>query len=111
MSSLREQTVAIWKVLVSMAQKREEPITYGELSKKLDLGLPRGMGRRLDPIYFFCCWEKIPVLTDLVVSKTTGLPSNRLGITLDRFEELKADIYAFDWTDELLTDLDTFIFC
>ena len=71
-----ERSAQIWAVLT-----RERTIcTYSELAEKIGMrrGAARAMWQFLEPVMRYCEHRRLPPLTVLVVSKTTGHPSDGL---------------------------------
>ena len=64
-----------WQVLIAAAARRET-LTYsqGGIEDRFP-GAQQAVGRYLDPISAFCRAEGLPALTVIVVSASTGKPS------------------------------------
>ncbi|MFM5204250.1 hypothetical protein ACEUAW_08155 [Aeromonas veronii] len=62
----------LWPVLVVAAKNREKPI-YKELAPLISTN-PLSVGKALEHVQSFCMESKLPPLSAIVVSKTTGLP-------------------------------------
>ena len=101
MDSFQEQTLLIWDKLIEMAQGRAKSVTYGDFVKKHDLGLARDVGHKLDPIFYFCHCNELPMITDLLKNSETELPSNRPGISVPYYKELVKAVHDFDWASAI----------
>eukprot|EP01029_Cantina_marsupialis_P006090 TRINITY_DN16628_c0_g1_i1.p1 TRINITY_DN16628_c0_g1~~TRINITY_DN16628_c0_g1_i1.p1 ORF type:complete len:217 (-),score=13.00 TRINITY_DN16628_c0_g1_i1:359-1009(-) len=97
MEKFEEQTLKIWDELVKLAEARTGPETYGQFVTEHDLGLARDIGQKLDPIFYFCRCNNLPMITDLLKNTETNLPSNRPGITKTYYAELVEVVNGFDW--------------
>ena len=62
-----------WPILVALARKRAEPITYGEICARLGLH-HRAAAWLLGVIQARCARERLPPLHALVVNSRTRLP-------------------------------------
>ncbi len=89
----------VWEVLVRAAAQ-QQTLTYGELAELLggpSAGyIPRGMGKWLNPIAFYCDQHGLPRLTDSVVNQQSTKPGYQAPPGYDFLAARKA-IYAFDW--------------
>jgi hypothetical protein len=102
-----ELALAFYSVLVEVARRREEKLTYGrlvELAKSqfptnevVQRAIPIGVGRRLDFVRAFTEQRGLPDLSSLVVNKST----NECGVGFTRnFDpaSVRAEVFAFDWS-------------
>ena len=64
-----------WPVLVALARRRGDPLTYGELCAKLGLH-HRAAAPLLDRIQQFCKRNGLPPIHALVVNARTRLPGS-----------------------------------
>jgi len=62
----------LWPVLIKAARDRVKPI-YKDLAPLINTN-PLSVGKALEPIQAYCMDSKLPPLSSIVVSKTTGLP-------------------------------------
>jgi hypothetical protein len=67
------RAIRAWPVLVALARKRGEPMSYGELCARLRLH-HRAAAPLLNLIQDFCARERLPPLQALVVNARTRLP-------------------------------------
>lgn len=89
---------------IAAAAARRETITYGDLTREFG-GTDRGWGDTLGGIALRCHKGGWPVLSVLVVSKQTGLPSPDARLYLDlglhNVDAMVAEqqrCFAVDWT-------------
>lgn len=86
-----------WVELVRLAEQREV-IEYGELADSVGQSFTLAVRFPLAQIYWYCDRERLPPLTVLVISKQTGFPTSGFGeLSEAEFEELREEVYAFDW--------------
>ncbi len=85
-----------WPILTELAARGEGgAITYTDLAGELGHGATRrNLGCMLDLIGGYCHRNGLPPLTRLVVSATTGRPSEGYK-KWDRSRE--GEVYVFDW--------------
>jgi hypothetical protein len=89
-----ERAAQIWAVL-ALASKNRQVLTYDILSKLI--GVPRqGLGQLLEPIQSYCLNNKLPPLTILVVSESTGMPGEGF-IAAEDIPKAQMEVFAFDW--------------
>lgn len=65
------------------------------------------LGQCLDPIYKYCKHHKLPPLTAIVVSETSGLPTGDWIEAKDILRE-QARVFVFDWLNEKAPSADEF---
>ena len=90
-----QRSLQIWTLLVCAARERKS-ITYGGVTRALEMGGAGVMSFFLEPVMRYCDRNGYPPLTVLVVNQETGLP----GGGLTTLEEANADrerVYRFDW--------------
>ena len=86
----------IWPVLAWAATNRQT-LTYGILGSLI--GVPaRGLGHLLDPVQAYCVEHKLPPLTALVVSATTGMPGTGFSAASEVPKALQ-DVFSFNWLE------------
>lgn len=86
----------LWPILTDAA-KEGKKFTYSEIAPRIDTN-PHSVGRALGPIQAFCLDEKIPPLTSIVVSKSTGLPSEGfIGWDIDDIDEAYEKVFQYNW--------------
>jgi putative restriction endonuclease len=79
-----------WPLLVAMAKRRREPLTYAELSARLGLH-HRAAAWILDLIQDWCSRNRLPPLQALVVNARTRLPgSGAKGVGSDERQHRRA---------------------
>jgi len=89
-----ERAAQIWAVL-ALASKNRQVLTYDILSKLI--GVPRhGLGQLLEPIQSYCLNNKLPPLTILVVSESTGMPGEGF-IAVQYIPKTQMEVFSFDW--------------
>ena len=64
----------LWPLLVEAAKNRNNP-TYSDLAPVINTN-PLSVGKGLGPILYYCMDNRLPPLTSIVISKTTGLPGD-----------------------------------
>lgn len=87
-----------WPLLVALARKRGEPLTYGQLCTRLKLHHRAGAWL-LAVIQAYCARERLPPLHALVVNSRTRLPgagSVGSGHTAAAHRRALARVYRFD---------------
>jgi hypothetical protein len=89
-----ERAAQVWALLAFAATNRQI-LTY-ELVGKLTGMHAAGLGEVLEPIQSYCLIHRLPALSALVVSKTTGLPSPGFVAATDVPREL-IRIFEHDW--------------
>ena len=92
----------IWHILILDAQNRLTP-TYIEIARKVGYRGARPIIPSLYRILYYCLQEGLPILTAIVVSKKTGLPSEGVSeagvvITRENFPRIKEIIFGYDWS-------------
>lgn len=87
----------IWDVLISCAQDGRT-ITYKELSQKVDTHY-RALGHALELIQKHCEIQKLPSLTSLVVSISTGVPGSGNKLDKSKLEKEYQLIFNYHWTE------------
>ena len=86
----------IWPILTWAATNRQT-LTYGILGKLI--GVPaRGLGHWLEPIQVYCVKHRLPPLTVLVVSSTTGMPGTGFNAASEVPKALQ-QVFSFDWLE------------
>lgn len=86
----------LWPVLVVAAKNREKPI-YKELAPLISTN-PLSVGKALEHIQSFCMESKLPPLSAIVVSKTTGLPGGGfIAWDIDDIDTAFEKVYEFPW--------------
>lgn len=89
-----ERAAQIWPLLVFAAHHRQT-LTYDLLARLI--GVPRpALGQLLEPIQSYCLIKKLPALTALVVSGSTGLPGTGFSAAED-IPGMHALVFAHDW--------------
>jgi hypothetical protein len=91
-----QRAMQFWSVLV-MAARTNQVLTY-EMVERMT-GIPKfGMGNILGVVLAYCQRSEIPILTSIVVEKSTGRPADPL------FNEPSFDleaeqrrVFGFDW--------------
>ena len=79
-----------WPLLVSLAKRRHEPLTYAELGARLGLH-HRASAWILDLIQEWCSRNRLPPLQALVVNARTRLPgSGAKGVGSDERQHRRA---------------------
>lgn len=92
-----ERAAQIWPIL-SFAAKNRQLLTYGIVGKLI--GVPRqGIGKLLGPTQSYCLKNHLPALTNLVVSKDTGIPSEGF-IENDSHPKMQQKVFNHDWLTE-----------
>ena len=90
------RAVQIWPILAWAATNRQT-LTYGIVGKLI--GVPaRGMGHLLEPIHAYCLEHRLPPLTALVVSATTGMPGTGFNAASEVPKALQA-VFSYDWLE------------
>jgi len=91
-----ERAAQIWPVLTLCAARRQT-LTYDLLGRLI--GVPRqGLGQLLEPIQSHCIVKRLPALTALVVSESSGLPGGGF-IGASNVPAEQAKVFTFDWLD------------
>ena len=103
-----ELALAFYSVLVEVARRREEKVTYGQLvdlaksrfptNETVQRAIPVGVGRRLDFVRAFTERRGLPDLSSLVVNKST----NECGVGFTKnFDpaKVRAEVFTFDWRE------------
>lgn len=97
-----ERALQAWTILVSAAKNRQT-LTYKGLSILMYGKNAAGvLDRILGHIAYFCEFyepRSLPPLTTIVVNETSGTPGSAIPVELDDIEQLKSQVYAFDWYD------------
>ena len=92
-----ERATQIWSVL-ALAAYNHQVLTYDIVSKLI--GVPaRGLGQLLEPIQSYCLLHRIPPLSILVVSGTTGMPGVGFVAAQDIPRE-QLRVFSHDWLSE-----------
>ncbi len=94
-----ERAVQAWQILVGMAMHRQTT-TYKGLSRLMYGKDAAGvLDQILGYIVWYCCDNKLPRLTAIVVGKGRGTPG--LGMPLDpnRVDAEREKVYQYDWYD------------
>ncbi|MDP1720062.1 MAG: DUF3883 domain-containing protein [Candidatus Nanopelagicaceae bacterium] len=89
------RAAAIWNVLVAQANLGK-PITYKELSKKVDVH-HRALRFGLGIIKTYCRESGLPHLTALVINSSTGIPGEGADLSPSELENEYKLIFAHDW--------------
>lgn len=89
-----ERGLQVWSVL-ALAAKNRQVLTYKIVGKLVGVP-PQGLGQVLEPIQSYCLLHKLPPLTILVVSETTGEPSAGF-IAAQDISRAQLEVFAFDW--------------
>ncbi len=85
-----------WTILANCAQKNE-PITYGELGRQLNVH-HRPIRFILAIIQDFCMNNALPPLTILVLNKNTGMPGiGFIAYDIENSQDGINKVYAFNW--------------
>jgi len=93
---LEERACQIWSVLALAARSRQI-LTYDLVAQATGVAR-QGIGQLLEPIQSYCIINRLPPLTVLVVSKTTGLPSVGFSAATD-FGQAQLRVFEFDWLE------------
>ena len=95
----KEQRAAqIWPILTLCAARRQT-LTYDLVGRLI--GVPRqGLGHLLEPIQSYCILNRLPALTVLVVSETSGLPGEGFVAAQNVPEEQNA-VFKFAWLERM----------
>jgi hypothetical protein len=89
-----ERASQIWPLLAHCASCRQT-LGYERLASLI--GVPRvGLGQLLEPIQSFCIVNRLPPLTVLVVSDTTGSPGEGFVAAQD-VPRAQAEVFAHAW--------------
>jgi len=107
---------AYYPILIDLAKKKQR-ITYGELvakakrmyptRKEVQNAIATSAGRKLDVIRIFTAERKLPDLTSLVISKTTGECGEDFTKHFDPVAT-REKVFAFDWSN-VTTEFDFYI--
>ena len=94
-----ERAIQIYQILISAAHNRQL-LTYDIVGKHI--GVPRqGLAGHLEHILRHCESNKLPPLTSICVSKTSGQPSqgytDRIPRTPAQMHQDREEVYAFNW--------------
>ncbi len=104
------RTERAWQVwpLLAFAAKNRQVLTYDLVSKLTGMSAV-GLGAVLEPIQSYCLLNKLPPLSAVVVSKSTGLPGVGF-IAASDVPKALIQIFERDWlsipcpTPEMLGD-------
>ena len=98
-SSHPDRAAQAWIVLVAAAMNRQT-LTYLGLSQLMYRRKAQGvLDKILDQVAVFCNEHELPKLTTLVVGKSRGTPDRGIPVDRSRLDELREEVYAFDWFD------------
>lgn len=100
MPTLKADDVMVLMWLVMLATNKQTK-TYKEMAEQFG-GLPVGMGVPLSRIANYCHSKSLPLLSVLIVSKDTGLPSDPRFYSDLGVDDLEAEIkncFEFDWSN------------
>lgn len=100
-----ERAVQIWPLLAYCAGQRNI-LTYDLLGSLIGVP-PQGLGQLLGPIQGYCLLRRLPALTSIVVSETSGLPGVGF-IAAEDFPRAQAEVFAHDWLSEAAPGVDDF---
>lgn len=93
------RAVQAWQILVGRAMNRQT-VTYLGLSQLMyGKSAPGVLDKILGHIAFFCKEEKLPPLTSVVVNKSIGVPGHAIPVEASKVDELREQVYEFDWHD------------
>ena len=92
--TLAERALQVWQVLIAAAHNRQT-LTYGDVAHLTGMAT-QGLGRILNLIMTHCRQNRLPPLPVLVVSKTTGEPSDGYGDTAHTGRDREA-VFACEW--------------
>ncbi len=96
-----QRAFSAWTILTNCARENE-PITYGELARQLNIH-HRAIRFILGVIQDFCMTNELPPLTILVLNKQTGLPGDGfIAYDIENSQDGIKKVYAFEWN--LLTN-------
>lgn len=94
--TIYERGLQAWSVL-ALAARNRQVLTYKIVGRLV--GVPaRGLGQILEPVQSYCLVHKLPPLTILVVSETTGEPSAGFVAAQD-ISRAQLEVFAFDWLE------------
>ena len=93
---LSERAWQTWPILAFAATNRQT-ITYDILAKLTGMHRP-GLGQVLEQIQSYCLVQDLPPLSALVVSKTTGLPSEGF-VASTNVPKAFIDIFEHKWLE------------
>jgi hypothetical protein len=91
-----------WPILVALARRRADPLSYGELCARLGLH-HRAAAPLLDVIQDYCASARLPPLQALVVNSRTRLPglgSSGSGRSAAQHRRALERVYAFAWPEK-----------
>ncbi len=92
MAKLSDREVKLTEQLLLMIKSKEKSITYGELGNRINPPMnARGMGGCLESICILCHDLGLPLLTAMVVQKSTNLPGDGFEVMLKRFGKYDPD--------------------
>jgi len=92
--TIYERAAQIWSIL-GLAASNRQILTYGIVGKLM--GVPQqGLGRMLEPVQSYCILNRLPPLTILVVSETTGKPGAGF-VAAEDIPKTQLDVFNFDW--------------
>ena len=95
-----ESAAQIWPILVGAA-KNEQPLSYGDVARRIGEEDPRIIGQLLEPIQSYCLLNKLPALTVLVVNKNTGEPGRGfIAVPRDAIPNEKQKVFNHNWMAE-----------
>jgi hypothetical protein len=92
-----ERAVQLWSVLV-LAARNQQLLSYGTVEQITGIAQP-GIGKMLSPIQRYCKNNRLPRLTSIVITETTGLPGEKFTEDSgpgDIFAD-QAKVFVYDW--------------
>ena len=94
------RAVQIWQILISKSHSHQM-LSYNELGKLIGYSLDRVGELRniLDIIDIFCNQNRLPLLTCLVLTKDTGLPSRDSNWSAAKLNNERAKVFKHNWFD------------